>query len=129
MSDNSPSIAPLSEAHLSLPTLNDILNKTKIGVKDIDKECSDEHILDIALILEKWELVARSVGLNSTDIETIKHSSTDLELQRMHFLERWKKKFAFNATYRCLVEGLLKCNLTDLAVRVCSLLSSKQGTY
>ena len=72
--------------------------------------------------------MARFVGLSSADIEEVKHSSMDLAVQRIHFLEKWKKKFAFTATYRCLIEALLKCELTDLAVYVCSLLSSKQGT-
>ena len=98
---------------------------TRAGVeKDLgDKECSDDHILEISCFLEKWELVVSHLGLENPHIEEVKHNSCDdIKLIRLNALRKWKSLFAFKATYRELLQALLKSGSTNHAVRVCNLL-------
>ena len=117
-----------NEAQLSLrvPTVNAILTNSGIRDEDLDVECSDEHITQIATKLERWEYVARFLKFSETEIEDILCNNSLREVQRMKLLKRWKKRFAFNATYRALVETFCKCELMELAEYVCSLLKSNQ---
>ena len=107
--------------------MDEILTKTGAKEEDIDKMCSDEHIREIARNIEKWELIAEPLGLRDTHIEVIhKEHRDDVEVQRVKCLKKWKKMFEFKATYRCLIEACLKCERAELAVSVCTLLSSSQ---
>ena len=42
---------------------------------------------------------------------------------------QWKQRFAFKATYKCLVEVLLEVGRADVAEKVCSLLVSTAGNF
>ena len=100
-------------------------NRCKLSSDDIDKEVSAEHILEIYPQMEKWELVAHHLGLSGPDIEAIQHKAKhDIRLMRLYTLQEWKSKGILNgtATYRVLLEALLRSGSSDSAVQVCRLL-------
>ena len=94
----------------------------------IDKEVSDDYILEIYHQLEKWEEVAIHLGLTPADIEVIESKTVrDVELKRFHMLQKWKNKgIATGAavTYRVLIKALLKCECPRTASMVCKLITS-----
>ena len=93
--------------------------------EDIDKEVSREHILKIYFQLERWRRVAAHLGLTQADIQAIESKAkSDEVLTRLYMLQEWKAKNSINktATYRVLLDVLLQCECSDLAVEVCELL-------
>ena len=110
-------------------TVDQLLSSVGLTANSIDKQCSDNHILEISCFLENWELVTSSLGLEPPNIEEIKHDySHDLNLMRLKSLQKWRSLFVLNATYRVLLEALLISGCTDQAYQVCRLLNPIQGT-
>lgn len=75
--------------------------------------------------MEKWELVAVHLGLKTADIEAIKHDAThNFELMRLYALKKWQSigLLTGTATYRVLIEALLKCGGSESAMQLCELL-------
>ena len=109
-------------------TVQDLIVCAELTDESIDKECSDEHLRVISCFLEKWELVSSFLCLERIHIEEIKHdSNNDLRLMRLKALLKWKSMFATDATYRVLLEALLRSGLTDQANQVCRLLNPNHG--
>lgn len=104
------------------------LSRAGLTSDSVNKVCSDDHILEISSFLTNWELVANHLGLQPPQIEVIKHdASNNLQLKRLKTLQKWKTCFVFDATYRKLLEALLKNGSTDLVVEVCRLLNPNLG--
>ena len=100
----------------------------EVGVThaQLDKTCSEENLRDIALFLESWREVAPRLGLSSAQLETIERDAHSEQEKKLKILESWKAAFAFKATYRVLVEVLLKISRANLAEKVCCLLVQQQ---
>lgn len=106
-------------------SIESILRRLELDSSAIDKECSSDHLLEISRFLEKWELVSSFLGLKPQNIEEVKHdSNNNLPLMRLKMLQKWHSLYAFNATYRELVNALLKSGLANQATQVCRFLCS-----
>ena len=104
----------------------ELCKRFELSNEDIDKEVSDEHILEIYPQLEKWKRVAAHLGLTQADVQAIEgRARPDEELMRLYMLQEWKakKKFDGTVTYHILLKALIKCNCTESATQVCELLS------
>ena len=101
-----------------------LLSSNGLTCKDGNRECRDEHIFEISLQLEQWELVATRLGLTPAEIEAIEYNNRTIEMMRYNTLKKWKSKALLSgtATYRILLQALLDCGCNDQAKRVCSLL-------
>ncbi len=101
-----------------------LLSSNGLTYKDGNRECRDDHILNISMQLEQWELVATWLGLTPAEIEAIKGNNQTIEMMRYKTLKKWKFKALLSgtATYRVLLQALLDCGYNDQAKRVCSLL-------
>ena len=115
------------DQHAHSPQLVELCKRYKLSNKDIDKEVSDTHIQEVYLQLEKWELVAHHLGLTTSDIEVITGRAFQAELKRWHVLQEWKdqKRVDGTATYRFLLEALIKCHCSNSVVQVCELLRAE----
>jgi len=115
---------------MSKITLSELLKETKVLPTQLGKTCTTEHLRDIALFLESWQTVASHLGLSTTDVEQVERDAASEEIKRQKVLEMWKNRWAFKATYRVLIEALLKIGHADQAEKVCRLLpmESKKGT-
>ena len=83
-------------------TLEELLKESRIPVTLLDQECSVEHLKKISHFLH-WRRVAPILGLSEMDIQELESDSE----KRLQALEKWKRMYAFKATYRKLVEILL----------------------
>ena len=108
--------------------IDDLCTMFELSSEDIDKEVSDDDILEIYRQLEKWKEVAIHLGLTGADIEVIEGKAVlDVELKRFLMLQKWKSKGMATGTavtYRVLIQTLLKCECSSSAVSVCNLLTN-----
>ena len=108
------------------PTLDGLVKKLDIPLSLLDQECSDDHLKSISLYLD-WRRVAPHLGLDMTDIEEIESKKTDFE-KRLETLQKWKMQYSYLATFKALVQVLLKVRCADHALRVCKLLQPQEHT-
>ena len=106
-------------------TLDELLKHVGLTDKQLDETCTHEHLRDIALFLTSWRTLAPQLELSS-EVEAIEKDAHSEKERMQKFLEAWKAKFAFKATYRVLVEALLKIGSADQAQQVCDSLVSQQ---
>ena len=95
------------------------------GLEDaslLNKEVEDVEFYELSQYLTKWKLLASKLGVKA-DVYTIESERADM--QRVKFLEMWKQRCAFKATYRVLVDALLSINQADNARGVCQILRGK----
>ena len=88
----------------------------------LDQECSEEHVKEISLFLESWEILAPHLSLKKTDIEDIDREGKTEQEKRLKTLQKWKERFIFLATYKVLMEALIKTGRAGHARQVCHLL-------
>ena len=107
--------------------LEELCKRFELSNDDIDKEVSGDHILEIYSQLENWKEVAAHLGLTQEDVEAIEgRAGLNEKLMKLYMLQEWKRKNKIKgaATYRVLLEALLKCDCANTVVKVCELLSS-----
>ena len=94
--------------------------KYHLSPHQLDKVISTEHVWEVSRII--YESLGLELGLTKTDIHDPWPHDWPHKMLRI-----WKRKFAEKATYRTLIEALLRCNRRDDAQKVCELLAeSKQ---
>ena len=72
----------------------------------------------------EWRRVAPYLKLNDSEVDEVDlDGKSELE-KRLKTLQKWKRKFAFKATNKRLIEALLECGRADHAEKVCKLLAS-----
>ena len=74
-----------------------------------------------------WRRVAPHLGLDKTDIEEIESKKIESE-KRLEMLQKWKLKYSYLATFKVLVQVLLKLRCAEHALKVCKLLHSQVHT-
>ena len=112
-------------------TLEELLEEKGVHPSQLDRVCTDEHLLEIALFLESWRTVARYLGLSKVEVEDVERDGKEEAHKRLKILEAWMAKLTFKAKYALLVKQLLKIGRADQAAKVCNLLvspDSKEGT-
>ena len=77
-------------------------------------------------IIADHEEVGPELGLTEQEMIAINRDARTHELQKKAMLTRWKQKNAWNATYRTLLEALLKCKRAGDAQKVCKLLAQSK---
>ena len=107
-------------------TLDELLKEVGITHKQLKEKCTNEHLHGIALSLKSWRTLAPHLRLSSSEVEAVDKDAHSEKERRQKFLELWKDKFAFTATYKVLVEALLENGNADQAEEVCRLLVSQQ---
>ena len=120
-------VALSTNADAFVDPIVDLLQRTGLSNTDIDKECSDKHILKIYPNLENWERVAFHLGLDLPDIEAIEtKAKRDIKLMRLYALKKWKSDgmISGTATYRVLLEALIECECSKQVLEICRLLKS-----
>lgn len=108
-------------------TVDDLIAQS--GVRNIDSECSDVDLRDFADFCDPWRQVGLHLGLTNSQLNAIHEDNRTVSLRRLGVLQKWKETFVFKATYRVLIEALLKCGKVDKALQVCNTLAQKQGEF
>ena len=106
--------------HPQSSQLVELCKRFQLSNKDIDKEVSNEHILEIHFQLKQWRRVAAHLGLTQADIQAIE-SRADHRLMSLYMLQEWKMKKLLDGscTYGVLLEALIKSYCSESAVQVC----------
>ena len=106
--------------------LDGFLTYHRLSSNDIDKEVSDEHILEIYAQMVNPVLVANHLGLSQADIKSIEFraKNSHMKLMTLYILQNWKEKGILydTATYRVLLAALLSSGNEKTALEVCKLL-------
>lgn len=93
----------------------------------LDNKCSDEHVLTISTILTSWKVVASHLELTDQQIEDINNDFRTEKERRLNCLKEWKQYYGFKATYRKLLQALLKSGHRNTADEICYKLMSSQA--
>ena len=105
-------------------SLQDLIERFHLSGDLLDASLSDEHLRDVSRIIADQKILGSELGLTSADMTTINQQPP--EHQRLAMLEKWKQKFDWTATYRKIIDALLKCTRADLARQVCELLAPRK---
>ena len=104
-------------------SLQDLVDKCHLSPRQLDKEVSEEHLRDVSRIIADHEIVGPELGLSGAEMVAVNADARTHQLKKMEMLKTWNQKFAWNATYRRLIEALLNCHRVDSAYKVCELLA------
>ena len=108
-------------------TIEDLLQKFDLNVKDLKLEIEKNHFLIISQCLSRWKVLALRLEFiqgEVTAIVTDKHVKED---KKLGFLERLKQKLSFKATYELLLRSLLEIVNADDSCNLCTHLKRKFG--
>ena len=106
-------------------SFEELIDHVGISADKLNQKCSDQHISDISLFLTNWQSIAPHLGLTETDEEDVEQDGKKAQDRRYKALRTWKAKYSFKATYKALVDVLLKIGRADFAEKVCTLLVDK----
>ena len=79
-----------------------------------------DDLQKFSLELDKWEKLARFIGIPNPEIENIKSQQGDMDEQKIKMLVYWKQRRGSMATYEAMARTLLQIGRTDLAEEVIS---------
>jgi hypothetical protein len=113
---------------MAVPSFEELLSRWKIDSSTLKQPFSDVHILDFATKLDGWEILAKSVKIPTSEIDTIEEKAA--RLRPMKMLECWKRRCGSEATYGAMIEALLQIDRTDLAEYIIGLIKrSRSANY
>ena len=95
--------------------------------KKLEKPCKDKHLSELALSITDWKSIAPFLGLTEAEESEIEDCKK-VRTQKIKMLRKWRSKLGKKATYRNLVEVLLKLEETDLAEKLCGLIWQPHGS-
>ena len=106
---------------MAVPSYNDLLTRHGVQRSDMADKIHHTQLMEISPILDQWEMLGRSLGLDNSDIVSIKRERDTGEEKRDKMLQRWKQRRGSAATYEELTTALLRIRKTDLAEIVISM--------
>ena len=113
---------------MAVPTYEELLARCDLYSSCMDDTFSDNHLRELSSMVDRWERLAKFLGMPNSDIDYIK-SQGDAEEQRLQMLECWKQRCGSAATYKTMIKALLQINRTDLAEKVTLLRQSISNTH
>lgn len=107
-------------------TVEQVAEKAGVGLEILNEEVSDRHVLELAKFFSSFEELGPYLGLERRELDDIDEDKRNTPLKRRELVQKWKDKYAFEATYRKFVEALLNCGWNNMAYKVCCYLA-KEG--
>ena len=107
-----------------MPDFKEILEHCQIEDKWLNKRCTTTHLFALAHDEDfQWQKWSQNLGIPFPDYHELEQNKElDERRKAEKLLEKWRKRFAFKATYRRLVEIFLEGGSVVLAMRVCEFL-------
>ena len=103
-------------------TVEELAKKAELPLQCLDKAFREEEACLLAEFCDQWEFIGYHLRLVKTDITTIKNDNDTTDLRRISMLVRWSGKFAHKATYRVLIEALIRSKHANKALELCQTL-------
>ncbi len=110
--------------------LGSTLDRYQLTEEDVVKQVSDLHLQDIVRSKAiEWECLPVRLGMENptTVVKDIKDEVQDSPKRRAEFFSRWQKEKGTGASYKSLVNALLRINCKLDAEYVCQLAASKES--
>lgn len=104
--------------------MDDVVAETKV---DLNRECDQNLILKLGKHCEEWKLVGKHLGLTQAEIIAVNGDYGSVDEKRIGMLEKWKNKFAFNATCRAFIEALLAHGKSANAISAAKEMKESEG--
>lgn len=101
------------------PGLHDLLRG--VSPSQLTTQCTDEHLADIASKIVTWETLAPYMKISEAEEEVIKHERT-YEEQKLACLQKWRRKYSYEATYQHLIQIFCKAEEVDLGYKVATMM-------
>ena len=94
----------------------------------LDQECSTDHDFSIEKFISWRDVGPRLPGITHDDINTIDIDTIGgQQAKRRRLMQVWHVQAPESATYRVLIEAMLKERKVDEATKVCKLLKPIKG--
>ena len=103
-------------------TVQDIARHCGVEEAWLEGEVPRKRFHEVSRYMVAWRRLAPLLNLTEADVNDIEENSKRAERKRESFLEKWQQK-SMKATYRALMEALLKIERVQDAVDVCRLLA------
>ena len=100
-------------------TVEDLAEEAGLPLPCLENVFHEEYAPLLAEYCDPWEPIGYHLKLTKVDINTIKNDNETTELKRIATLETWYEKFAHKATYRVLIEALIRSKHAKKALCVC----------
>ena len=81
-------------------SLEELLCLRTVPAERLDQVCSDDHLLELSHLLNRWLEVSPYLGLIETEEEDIEKRPP--KRQRIDVLKKWRASLGTSATYRCV---------------------------
>ena len=93
-----------------------------------DRQCSDEHLRELSLLIADWRELAPWLDLTTVDEQDIIGfpAPRPLSAQRITMLMTWKQMHGDQATYKRLLDVLTRCGRLDLVNKISELLKEER---
>ncbi len=110
-------------------TIEELKKHTKVTDSQLDTEIEDSHIRSISEYFENVDDYVMLLGLKpsqQTDVKDLAiRKSTQTAVCEM--LKLWRRPNPLTATYRALIETLLRANKGDIAVKLCQICQLREN--
>ena len=110
---------------LSAMAESKFLDRYHLKTNDIDVKICEDHLNEIAgICFDDWNDLYPFLGMDTKDIALIEAEPIP-KTKAKSFFRLWKKRNGSNATYRRLIDALIKIKSIDGAESVCEILMSQ----
>ena len=100
----------------------DVANEVGLAADELSKPCDSYIISSLADCFSQWELIFGSL-LSQLDLIDINEDYSTQEKKRSAALHKWRDRNGSGATYKVLVDALLKLGERRQAENLCKILA------
>ena len=106
-------------------SVQDLVESCGLELACLDREVTYEDFHEISYCLTQWQPLAPKLIQDNTraEVEAIESEHSNAGKQKIAFLDTWKERMAYKATYRVLVDSLLSIGKAEIARKVCKTLT------
>ena len=122
---NVGSLTRTNEYQSAPVTFDQLVEHVGISKDILEQECTDEHVREIATLLQNWYTYAVALGLQEAQILEIESNKIlDPAMKAKKVLCFWKSTYAFKATYSFLIKVCIANHNVDVAEKICMIVKS-----
>ena len=109
---------------MTAPTLDEILSRHGLQMRDVSRECSQGIRYEISIKIISWKMIGRLLGIPEETLVAIQVDNNTEDERRFVMLHTWHKKQGSQATYFRLMTALYRHQCCDLIELLCGMIKS-----
>lgn len=106
-------------------SLQELQDRFHLSQAQLDAEVMVDDLAEVSSNIADHEMLGPTLGLKADDMAAI-HEKNSQDIQRLTVLTKWKQRFVWKATYRVLIEALLRRGRADCAQNMCEMLAQSK---